>query len=1048
MKREKTIKIVNLIVAVLVALFAVGYSFAWFVNERNAKLELSGSSLGQYFASGDGSSGSPYVINKPKHLYNLAWLQNTGKFVDSNSKQKKYYFEVTVGINMSDYWLPPIGNDSYPFISEFNGDGKTISNLKITTDKSLLSKTYSPMESDTSYAFSQAVGMFGMTSGSSGKNAKITNFILQDPVVNVAANGQTNAQSNTTASTSYSSSVDKYKYAGLAVGYINQYVDVSSIGVYTSGNTNASTTLDIDVEGYSTENGILGGLDKNATTSITGGGATAGASIGFGGSLNFKDMYLRMKYISDNWGATTVNVPSDIDDGSYPNKNYALPLVVENDIENSYYSGSTTETVSTDNIGYYTGNGAKIYSKATVNNIYSDDVTYDTTETTKIIDIKIWTKNSNTSGTNADKTISEVYGHDIDSSIKSAVIELLNYNYTGTETERRMYGIRMMPQISQNSAVTLSSITVAGDTYETDSYLPNSAVWFVPQYDGYVKIVLAVMSSGTGGFDIYSIERNKSTSTDGNPYNGTLKSVTHINTVYKTTAGTFAYNDDSSGTQVYGETWARELTENRLYYYEIPVEAGNEYALGLANSGGAYLIYLDIGQNAGTLGNSTVTTDNVSAVDFIYNGVSIATGSKTDSSGATIAAGNFIVSSGSAYALYTATQTSIYFTQINNILQMVYLRYAASDTEYTNDGYTMSISGTIINEKTYNDTSIQGNGIYATDTSKVKELAGQSSGGGSSSSGGSSTTTSTVSSIAITDSEGTVTTATTLESGGTVTLSSSVTTSDGSTYSDTVTWTSSNESVATVSGGTVTAVGAGEATITATAGGKSAAYTVTVNGIVLTPSTLSLTVGGTGTLTATTYGISGTVTYSSVDTSVATVSDDGTVTAVAAGSTTITATVDNTMYSVECSVTVSAASTTTYTVDGDTLTTSGVSGVITFTGSWESKNGAKWSGTINGTTSEYTTALRASGTSGRSISITVAANTTVYIAFGGNVAESNASATLKWEDDTSLSATVTNNGTTSTNGLLSRTFATAGTYMVNCSGAKACIFAIIIVSSS
>lgn len=47
--------------------------------------------------------------------------------------------------------------------------------------------------------------------------------------------------------------------------------------------------------------------------------------------------------------------------------------------------------------------------------------------------------------------------------------------------------------------------------------------------------------------------------------------------------------------------------------------------------------------------------------------------------------------------------------------------------------------------------------------------------------------------------------------------------------SDKVTWSSSNTSVATVSNGTVTAVKAGTATITATAGGKSASCTVTVS---------------------------------------------------------------------------------------------------------------------------------------------------------------------------------------------------------------------------
>ena len=64
-----------------------------------------------------------------------------------------------------------------------------------------------------------------------------------------------------------------------------------------------------------------------------------------------------------------------------------------------------------------------------------------------------------------------------------------------------------------------------------------------------------------------------------------------------------------------------------------------------------------------------------------------------------------------------------------------------------------------------------------------------------------------------------------LKKGDSATLTATVTPS-GST--DSVSWTSSNTSVATVSNGVVTAVGKGSATITATAGSKSAACTVNV----------------------------------------------------------------------------------------------------------------------------------------------------------------------------------------------------------------------------
>ncbi|HEY9225611.1 MAG TPA: Ig-like domain-containing protein [Gemmatimonadaceae bacterium] len=117
-----------------------------------------------------------------------------------------------------------------------------------------------------------------------------------------------------------------------------------------------------------------------------------------------------------------------------------------------------------------------------------------------------------------------------------------------------------------------------------------------------------------------------------------------------------------------------------------------------------------------------------------------------------------------------------------------------------------------------------------------------------------------------------------------------------------ITWSTSNAAVATVdSSGMVTAVNTGSATITATADGKNGTATVTVAQasvatIAVTPSPLSMTVGQQTQLTATLKDVAGsvltgrTVTWSSANTGIATVSAEGVLAAVAAGSTTITAT--------------------------------------------------------------------------------------------------------------------------------------------------------------
>ena len=134
-----------------------------------------------------------------------------------------------------------------------------------------------------------------------------------------------------------------------------------------------------------------------------------------------------------------------------------------------------------------------------------------------------------------------------------------------------------------------------------------------------------------------------------------------------------------------------------------------------------------------------------------------------------------------------------------------------------------------------------------------------------------------------------------------VTVGSSITLSvnvspDGAQY-DGVKWSSSDSSIATVAGGTVTGVKAGEATITAEAGGKSGSQKITVKEAEVVLTSIAIKGEASGkkgstiqlSITPNPANADASVTWKSSNEGVATIDANGKVTCKAAGDTTITA---------------------------------------------------------------------------------------------------------------------------------------------------------------
>jgi uncharacterized protein YjdB len=222
----------------------------------------------------------------------------------------------------------------------------------------------------------------------------------------------------------------------------------------------------------------------------------------------------------------------------------------------------------------------------------------------------------------------------------------------------------------------------------------------------------------------------------------------------------------------------------------------------------------------------------------------------------------------------------------------------------------------------------------------------------------------------------------TLETGGTQQLTATV--SPNNATNKNVTWSSGNTSVATVdANGKVTAVAAGKATITVTTedGNHKATCEVTVNaptvavgGVSLNSTTATLETGGMQQLTATVSPNNATnknVTWSSGNTSVATVDTNGKVTAVAAGTATITVTTEDGNHKATCEVTVNAP-----TVPPTPALSISLSS-LEFVGAGEEKTFTITSNTAwtVGSGDSWLTITPASGSNNGTVTVTAAANT-------------------------------------------------------------------------
>ncbi|MGN1099938.1 MAG: hypothetical protein ACI4S9_06300 [Christensenellales bacterium] len=174
-------KFIACLVSLLLLLSVCNVTLAWFVPGGTFMPPITATAVSHYFASGNGSKETPYVINKPVHLYNLAWLQDKGIFDDAT-----YYFELGADVDMLaedstvSGAVPPIGTSAHPFRGYFDGQGYTISNLWVSSDPTdWAEKPGNAEEVD----IGTDIGMFGSVVKNESDVTYVGNFYLRDAEV-------------------------------------------------------------------------------------------------------------------------------------------------------------------------------------------------------------------------------------------------------------------------------------------------------------------------------------------------------------------------------------------------------------------------------------------------------------------------------------------------------------------------------------------------------------------------------------------------------------------------------------------------------------------------------------------------------------------------------------------------------------------------------------------------------------------------------------------------------------------------------------------------
>lgn len=320
MKKNTSVKIL-ISTALLSTAVVVGTTLAWLAPTAqisNSKNPITGSVEDEYYASGIGTESDPFVITKPRHLYNLAWLQYLGFYNKSSGVDNhQFYFKLGDNVDMSAFSaIPPIGSELNPFVGNFDGNGYVVSNVTISNDFSDFTVHPSAIsgwnDSDSTRKQPHILGFFGIIGEYPNGNEPTTYSSAVNEFVNTGLTGVTVKSSVTNclvgiaAGCSLDSNLTDSHKAMQNIIVDNSKITLPDSATSAYDSTNLSSNVsDYTLVGYTNDvSGVVKGSKTlygiNVDTNISFNATETGTTEGWGGSIDMKSMYERLHNIGNN----------------------------------------------------------------------------------------------------------------------------------------------------------------------------------------------------------------------------------------------------------------------------------------------------------------------------------------------------------------------------------------------------------------------------------------------------------------------------------------------------------------------------------------------------------------------------------------------------------------------------------------------------------------------------------------------------------------------------------------------------------------------------